>query len=67
MCMIHMNIEKLDYLFGNYSKEEITKFGLKFGDINLKNNWQYLNLSLSKFKDKKYKLRYKKVDNCLPF
>ena len=37
--LIHMNIEKLDYLFGNYSKEEITKFGLKFGDINIKNNW----------------------------
>ena len=37
--LIHMNIEKLDYLFGNYSKEEITKLGLKFEDINLKNNW----------------------------
>ena len=34
-----MNEEKIDYLFCNYSKEEIAKFGQKFGDINLKNSW----------------------------
>ena len=37
--LMHMNIEKLDYLFANYSKEEIAEFGQKFGDMNLKNNW----------------------------
>ena len=34
-----MNEEKIDYLFCNYSKEEIAKFGQKFGDMNLKNGW----------------------------
>ena len=34
-----MWIEKLDYLFANYSKEEIAEFGRKFGDMNIKNNW----------------------------
>lgn len=37
--LIHLEIEKLDYLFCNYSKEEIAKLGQKFGDMNLKNNW----------------------------
>ena len=37
--LIHMGIEKLDYLFANYSKEEIAEFGQKFGDMNIKNNW----------------------------
>jgi len=37
--LMHMNIEKLDYLFCNYSKEEIAKLGQRFGDINLKNQW----------------------------
>lgn len=34
-----MGEEKIDYLFCNYSKEEIAKFGQKFGDMNLKNGW----------------------------
>lgn len=34
-----MNDEKIDYLFCNYSKEEITKLGKRFGDMNLKNGW----------------------------
>ena len=34
-----MNEEKIDYLFCNYSKEEIAKLGQRFGDINLKNKW----------------------------
>ena len=31
--------EDNDYLFCNYSKEEISKLGQRFGDINLKNQW----------------------------
>lgn len=34
-----MGEEKIDYLFCNYSKEEIAKLGQRFGDVNLKNNW----------------------------
>lgn len=34
-----MNKEKIDYLYCNYSKEEITKLGQRFGDMNLKNQW----------------------------
>jgi len=34
-----MDEEKIDYLFCNYSKEEIAKFGQRFGDMNLKNRW----------------------------
>lgn len=34
-----MDEEKIDYLFSNYSKEEIAKFGQRFGNINLKNQW----------------------------
>jgi hypothetical protein len=34
-----MNDEKIDYLFCNYSKEEIAKLGQRFGDMNLKNGW----------------------------
>ena len=34
-----MNEEKIDYLFNNYSKEEIAKFSQQFGDMNLKNGW----------------------------
>lgn len=37
--LMNMEKEKLDYLFSNYSKEEIAKFGQKFGDMNLKNGW----------------------------
>ena len=37
--LMHMNQEKLDYLYCNYSREEITKLGQKFGDMNLKNGW----------------------------
>lgn len=32
-----MNKEKIDYLYCNYSKEEIIKLGQRFGDMNLKN------------------------------
>ena len=38
-ALMKMNEENLDYLFNNYSKEEIAQFGQKFGDMNLKNNW----------------------------
>ena len=34
-----MNQEKIDYLFCNYSKEEIIKLGQRFVDMNLKNQW----------------------------
>ena len=34
-----MNEEKIDYLFCNYSREEIIKLAQRFGDMNLKNNW----------------------------
>ena len=34
-----MDEEDNDYLFCNYSKEEIAKLGQRFGDINLKNQW----------------------------
>ncbi len=34
-----MDKEKIDYLFCNYSKDEISKLGQRFGDINLKNQW----------------------------
>lgn len=34
-----MNDEKIDYLFCNYSKEEIAKLGQRFGNMNLKNGW----------------------------
>ena len=34
-----MNDEKIDYLFNNYSREEIAKLGQRFGDMNLKNGW----------------------------
>lgn len=34
-----MGEEKNDYLFCNYSKEDIVKLGQKFGDLNLKNSW----------------------------
>ena len=34
-----MNEEDNDYLFCNYSKEEIAKLGQRFGDINFKNQW----------------------------
>lgn len=37
--LMNMNQEKLDYLYCNYSREEIAKFGQKFGDMNLKNGW----------------------------
>ena len=35
----NMNKENIDYLFCNYSKEEIAKLGQRFGDMNLKNGW----------------------------
>lgn len=38
-ALMHMNIENLEYLFNNYSREEIANFGQKFGDMNLKNGW----------------------------
>ena len=34
-----MNEEDNDYLFCNYSKEEISKLRQKFDDLNLKNSW----------------------------
>lgn len=34
-----MDEEKNDYLFCNYSREEIAKLGQRFGDMNLKNRW----------------------------
>ena len=34
-----MDEEKIDYLYCNYSKEEIAKLGQRFGDMNLKNGW----------------------------
>jgi len=34
-----MDEQDIDYLFCNYSKEEITKLGQRFGNINLKNQW----------------------------
>lgn len=34
-----MDEEKIDYLFCNYSKEEIAKLGQRFGNMNLKNGW----------------------------
>lgn len=37
--LINMDKEHIDFLFNNYSKEEITKFGQQFGDMNLKNGW----------------------------
>ncbi len=37
--LMYMQLEKLDYLYCNYSKEEIIKLAQRFGDMNLKNNW----------------------------
>ena len=37
--LTHMDIEKLDYLYNNYSKEEIAKLGQQFGDMNIRNGW----------------------------
>ena len=37
--LLKMDEEKIDYLFCNYSKEEIAKLGQRFGDMNLKNKW----------------------------
>lgn len=34
-----MDKENIDYLFCNYSKEEIAKLGQRFGNLNLKNQW----------------------------
>ena len=34
-----MDKEHIDFLFSNYSKEEISKLGQRFGDMNLKNQW----------------------------
>lgn len=34
-----MDQENIDYLFCNYSKEEIAKLGQRFGNMNLKNQW----------------------------
>ena len=34
-----MGKENIDYLFCNYSKEEIAKLGQRFGNLNLKNQW----------------------------
>lgn len=34
-----MDKENIDYLFCNYSKEEIAKLGKRFGNLNLKNQW----------------------------
>jgi len=34
-----MDEEKIDYLFCNYSREEIIKLAQRFGDMNLKNKW----------------------------
>ena len=33
----NMDKEHIDFLFSNYSREEITKLGQRFGDMNLKN------------------------------
>jgi hypothetical protein len=38
-ALMKMKEENVDYLFCNYSKEEISKFGQQFGDMNLKNGW----------------------------
>ena len=38
-ALAKMREENIDYLFCNYSKEEMTKFAQQFGDMNLKNNW----------------------------
>ena len=35
----NMDKEHIDFLFCNYSKEEIAKLGQRFGDMNLKNRW----------------------------
>ena len=35
----NMDKEHIDFLFCNYSKEEIAKLGQRFGDINIKNQW----------------------------
>ena len=35
----NMDKEHIDFLFSNYSKEEISKLGQRFGDMNLKNQW----------------------------
>lgn len=35
----NMDKEHIDFLFCNYSKEEIVKLGQRFGDINIKNQW----------------------------
>ena len=35
----NMDKEHIDFLFCNYSKEEILKLGQRFGDINIKNKW----------------------------
>ena len=35
-ALMKMNKDNLDYLFSNYSKEEIYKFGKQFEDMNLK-------------------------------
>ena len=35
----NMDKEHIDFLFCNYSKEEIAKLGQRFGNMNLKNKW----------------------------
>lgn len=37
--LIKMDNEKIDYLFSNYSKDEIAQLGQRFGDMNIKNQW----------------------------
>lgn len=34
-----MDLEHIDYLYCNYSKNEIAKLGQRFGNLNLKNQW----------------------------
>ena len=38
-ALMKMKEENIDYLFCNYSKEEMAKFGQQFGNMNLKNGW----------------------------
>lgn len=38
-ALMKMNDDNLDYLFNNYSREEMAKFGQQFGNMNLKNGW----------------------------
>lgn len=39
VCQYALSKMTDDYIYGNYSREEIEKLGQRFGDLNIKNGW----------------------------